>query len=306
MIARSRPRNQEPGGGLMAPTRTRAGGFLLVSGHTPIYQYPIDRLYVAYVYLGVSGREGNPMDTTAAATQAGVTIDTIRHWCRLGAIAATKAAGRWTISAASLARRIRLSIRRTARSTMTQPWPTDHPNIDLLTEAVDSGVTPQAIADLIGPRTLASGIRPLSRADERRIRTLIDAAQRRTGLLDDLEHLAGCLGHDAAAKRQAADAELSTDALAKMVAQSRDYARAKGIDIRTQAEKDAASAPRPATDRQVDYIADLLNRRARMGDGGGFEGSRLYQDDGRVDMTKIRSLSRQAASEIIASLREDY
>jgi len=46
------------------------------------------------------------MDTTAAATTAGVTVDTIRRWCRYGAIAAAKVAGRWIIEAASLTRRI--------------------------------------------------------------------------------------------------------------------------------------------------------------------------------------------------------
>lgn len=49
------------------------------------------------------------MDTTTAATQAGVTRATIRHWARMGAIAATKTAGRWTIDETSLARRIRLT-----------------------------------------------------------------------------------------------------------------------------------------------------------------------------------------------------
>lgn len=46
------------------------------------------------------------MNTTAAAVQAGVTIPTIRRWCRYGVVAAVKRAGRWTIEAASLAYRI--------------------------------------------------------------------------------------------------------------------------------------------------------------------------------------------------------
>ncbi|MEU8040849.1 helix-turn-helix domain-containing protein [Streptosporangium sp. NPDC049078] len=48
------------------------------------------------------------MDTTAAATQASVTVATIRTWCRKGVIAALKVSGRWVIEAASLARRIAL------------------------------------------------------------------------------------------------------------------------------------------------------------------------------------------------------
>lgn len=46
------------------------------------------------------------MDTTTAAATAGVTTDTIRTWCRYGAITATKRAGRWVINAASLTHRI--------------------------------------------------------------------------------------------------------------------------------------------------------------------------------------------------------
>ncbi|MEU3447267.1 hypothetical protein AB0H29_08550 [Streptomyces thermolilacinus] len=52
------------------------------------------------------------MNTTAAATQARVTIATIRTWCRRGVVTAVKAAGRWIIDAASLARRIEIGARR--------------------------------------------------------------------------------------------------------------------------------------------------------------------------------------------------
>ena len=55
------------------------------------------------------------MDTTTAAAQAKVTVATIRTWCRIGAVAATKQAGRWVIETASLAYRISLSARRAAR-----------------------------------------------------------------------------------------------------------------------------------------------------------------------------------------------
>jgi len=54
------------------------------------------------------------MDTTTAATQARVSVATIRHWCRYGAVAAAKVAGRWVIEAASLARRIALTAKKRA------------------------------------------------------------------------------------------------------------------------------------------------------------------------------------------------
>src|SRR4051794_10780483 len=46
------------------------------------------------------------MNTTAAATEAHVTVATIRTWCRRGVVAAVKQAGRWIIDTASLAHRI--------------------------------------------------------------------------------------------------------------------------------------------------------------------------------------------------------
>lgn len=46
------------------------------------------------------------MNTTEAATQANVTVATIRGWARNGVITAAKVAGRWIIDTASLAHRI--------------------------------------------------------------------------------------------------------------------------------------------------------------------------------------------------------
>ncbi|MFF9631713.1 hypothetical protein [Streptomyces fradiae] len=55
------------------------------------------------------------MNTTTAATQAKVTVATIRTWCRIGAVAAAKVAGKWVIDTASLACRIEIGARRKAR-----------------------------------------------------------------------------------------------------------------------------------------------------------------------------------------------
>lgn len=57
------------------------------------------------------------MNTTAAAAQAGVTVATIRTWCRAGVIAAAKRAGRWVIDTASLAHRIAIGARRARKQT---------------------------------------------------------------------------------------------------------------------------------------------------------------------------------------------
>jgi len=58
--------------------------------------------------------------TATAAAQAGVTVATIRTWCRRNVIAAIKQAGRWIIDAASLAHRITLGATR-ARKQATVP-----------------------------------------------------------------------------------------------------------------------------------------------------------------------------------------
>lgn len=63
------------------------------------------------------------MNTSTAAIQAGVTTDTIRTWCRIGAVAATKTAGRWIIDTASLARRIAIGAMR-ARKVVIVTEPT--------------------------------------------------------------------------------------------------------------------------------------------------------------------------------------
>lgn len=52
------------------------------------------------------------MNTTSAAIKANVTVATIRTWCRYGAVAAVKTAGRWVIDTASLAHRIALGTRK--------------------------------------------------------------------------------------------------------------------------------------------------------------------------------------------------
>jgi len=49
--------------------------------------------------------------TAQAAAKAGVTVDTIRTWCRRNVIAARKVAGRWMVDASSLAYRVSLGNR---------------------------------------------------------------------------------------------------------------------------------------------------------------------------------------------------
>src|SRR5690606_20991925 len=70
---------------------------------------------VCRLVYNIGDAERSPMTETLttreAATLAHVTIATIRHWARYGAIRATKKAGRWVIDRASLLRRIELDTR---------------------------------------------------------------------------------------------------------------------------------------------------------------------------------------------------
>lgn len=61
-----------------------------------------------------------------AATTAGVTIGTIYTWARMGAVKATKAARRWAIDSASLAKRIALGIRHTTKKAKTIEYTTEN------------------------------------------------------------------------------------------------------------------------------------------------------------------------------------
>lgn len=64
---------------------------------------------------------------------------------------------------------------------------------------------------------------------------------------------------------------------------------------------------RQCTPKQPQYVADLLARRARTGEGGGFEAvDHLYTADGNLDLEAIDALSAEAASRIITSLKGDY
>ena len=78
----------------------------------PKYSTPI--LFV----VSETPNEGDPVNTTAAATTAGVTIPTVRMWARTGVIAAVKTAGRWVIDETSLRYRIALAALKTRKATV--------------------------------------------------------------------------------------------------------------------------------------------------------------------------------------------
>ncbi|MFD5491567.1 helix-turn-helix domain-containing protein [Streptomyces sp. NPDC127091] len=75
------------------------------------------------------------MNTTAAATEAQVSVDTIRTWCRRGVVAAAKVAGRWVIDSVSLAARI-------AIGAMKRPARQETPMLDLTAVTIKTRTKP--------------------------------------------------------------------------------------------------------------------------------------------------------------------
>jgi hypothetical protein len=67
------------------------------------------------------------------------------------------------------------------------------------------------------------------------------------------------------------------------------------------------AAPRPATDRQIAYILNLLAARKRTGEEGGMTPvGFLYDADGHPNEQAVRKLTSAKASLVIDSLRGTY
>ncbi len=103
------------------------------------------------------------MNTAAAAIQANVTAATIRTWCRHGAVAAIKQAGRWVIDAASLAARIAIGAMKRPTCKETRPM------IDLTATYTHTFLTPDPDTKTITPkvkeRTTRDGERIITVSD---------------------------------------------------------------------------------------------------------------------------------------------
>ncbi|GAA0738717.1 hypothetical protein Drose_04240 [Dactylosporangium roseum] len=127
----------------------------------------------------------------------------------------------------------------------------------------------------------------------------------KVSLLDEVERLAVAGGYDGPAKRAAA-ARMTAPELRKFIADTKQYqqrqaekARAAREGAAAQAAFEQRQATLTATPRQVDYILNLLARRRRSGDGGGFF-------SGPTDRAGIAKLSRADASAYINSLTGNY
>jgi hypothetical protein len=268
------------------------------------------------------------MNTTAAAAQAGVTIPTIRRWCRYGVVAAAKQAGRWIIEAASLSRRIVIG-----RKAMT-----DTPTFEVKEGANKYGSTTYTVARTDGTsdwRTATYSAREhaelhadfLNRVPgEYRIkRDSYPSRSIRSGLhfwrifggrngdpsnldhtWDDGTEVKGSWPEGtrpvdvlvALANRHAegADARIAQHAEKQAVAAAEQAVREAR---ETQMAEARAAKGELATPRQVEYILQLLEARKLSGEGGGFA-------TGPTNRAEIELLSKGQASMYITSLKGDY
>ena len=270
------------------------------------------------------------MNTTTAAAEAQVTIATIRTWCRRGVIAATKQAGRWIIDAASLARRIEIGARMSS--------PTTRYTVAETTNTYGSKVWSVARTDgtkaSYGGDHRIYGLTFIKQEDAETAAAITEALPENYWIRKHevryhsssinsnywVMRLEGGDNDDPQDVR--CDVRLGADhetAVQQMTTAAEKHAAGSPARIREKAEREAVAAAEAAvreareeqlaearrqkgplaTPRQVDYILQLLDRRERTGEGGGF----FY---GPTDRAGIEEMSKADASTYITSLKGDY
>jgi hypothetical protein len=274
------------------------------------------------------------MNTTTAATEARVTVATIRTWCRRGVVAATKTAGRWVIDSASLTRRIEIGARMSSPTTRytiveganqygTTTWTVTR------TDGTEAGFGPgkdSRIRDMVFIKKdhaeIAAGVLEQLpeeyRFAKREVRyhsssinsnhwvwevtggTSNDPKELKTNIRVDTDSsVEEVITH--LMKNVHAHAQGAADRIAKKAEQ--DAIAAAEATVREAREAQLAEARRTkgplATPKQVDFILQLLARRERTGEGGGF----FY---GPTDRAGIEEMSKAEASTYITSLKGDY
>ncbi|MFC1418607.1 hypothetical protein [Streptacidiphilus cavernicola] len=270
------------------------------------------------------------MNTTTAAAKARVTVATIRHWCRYGAVAATKTSGRWDIDEASLAYRVTLGKKATMdRFEITES--TDKYGRTLHTVSRTDGTetdfrvyhatylsreqaethcefvnrTPAEYhirKEQHSGRQIGTGtgyywkITSSRNEDPTDLKKTLDLNHEIKGAWPAGTRIVDMLVHwalqhaEGAPKRIAEKAE--RDAIEAAESAVREVRAAQLAELRrTRGEL--------ATPRQVDYILRLLAARERSGEGGGF----FY---GPKDRAGIEEMSKADASSYITSLKGDY
>ncbi|MFF8589999.1 hypothetical protein ACF061_00925 [Streptomyces sp. NPDC015220] len=275
------------------------------------------------------------MNTTTAATQAHVTVATIRTWCRRGVITATKTAGQWVIDTASLNHRIAIGQRK-ARMTATTyriekgttvKYGTEHTTWTITrTDGTPAGYGPGKDSRIYDAtfysREAAEFYAKFYENTPAGFR--LEKTIPRAGRMDRSTYwrITGSTNGDPRDIDQKINADSDPFDTAKadiLIQWATQHAAGAPDRIAKKAEADAIAAAEAtvreareaqlkearrqkgplATPKQVDYILTLLARRERTGEGGGF----FY---GPTDRAGLELLSRSDASSYITSLKGDY
>jgi hypothetical protein len=171
----------------------------------------------------------------------------------------------------------------------------------LIAEAAEVGVTVNQIATYL--RIRPTDLDVMSGGDRDGVRNeLIAEARRRSEAHARVMELCRLAGRDADAVA-ASITGWTEPQLRKLIADQERHMRSQGKNIHP-ARRPQPDAP--ATDRQVDHIANLLRRRTRDGDGDGFVSTKGLLRGGRPVRAEIAKLTRQEASTLIDSLHGDY
>lgn len=272
------------------------------------------------------------MNTITAAAKAGVTVATIRTWCRCGAVAAIKVGGRWDIEPASLAHRIEIG---RVKAGMSNPdryhvtegttqygsaaytvkrtdgterdWRvynatyTTRENAELHCEFVNRTPDEYRIhRDHYRARSITSGyyweINGGRNEDPRELKHKLEADHQVSGNWPEGTRLVDMLVRWALQHAEGAEERIAKKA-------EEDAIAAAEAAVREAREAQLAKVRRTkgelATKRQVDYILQLLAARERSGEGGGFF-------SGPTNRAGIEELSKGEASMYIRSLKGDY
>lgn len=269
------------------------------------------------------------MNTTAAAAQAGVTVPTVRHWCRHGAVTAIKQAGRWIIEATSLAYRISIG-RKTrmsdtpqyevkegvsrygsanysvVRTDGTKDWRTaaysNREHAEFHAEFLNRAPADSHIKrDHYPQRSIRAGrafwlITGGRSGDPSRLRHTWDDGVEVKGDWPEGTRPVDVLISLATRHAEGADARIAKHAEKLAVAAAEEAVR----EVReTQLAEARAAKGELATPRQVEYIIQLLEARKLSGEGGGFY-------SGPTNRADIELMSKGEASLYITSLKGDY
>lgn len=254
------------------------------------------------------------MNTTQAAALAHVTIATICHWLRYGAVKGTKTAGRWVIDTDSLTRRIELNTKTPTKYTITtgtNRYGTPTHTVTLTDQPGAPGRTWEYINpthaqfhlnianQLPDGYTIHRDRHPARSMQTGAYWALISAETARNSRTGTIRTWNEDKANPALIIRIANEHAAEAPAREASRILAAENARIEAEAARRRAALEAQKGPL-ATEKQIDFIIRLIANRDYYGDGGG------YITGYPTAREEIAELSRGEASRLISSLKEEY